>query len=81
MGLERSPVSIEEVAAVYEAADAVVDPGDVPVVHVLPGMAEGPLRGAGVEESGVPDLRAVAVVEAESRSEVVESLDHHPIVV
>ena len=81
MGLERSPVSIEEVAAVYEAANAVVDPGDVPVVHVLPGMAEGPLRGAGVEESGVPDLRAVAVVEAESRSEVVESLDHHPIVV
>ena len=49
VGLERSPVGVEEVAAVYEAADAVIDPGDVSVVHVLARMAEGPLRGAGVE--------------------------------
>ena len=48
VGLEGRPVGVEEVAAVYEAAYAVVDPGDVSVVHVLPGMAEGPLRGAGV---------------------------------
>ena len=53
----------------------------MPVVHVLPGMTEGPLRGAGVEERGVTDLRAVAVIEAERGGEVVEALDHHPIVV
>ena len=48
MGLEGGPVGVEEVAAVHQAADAVVDPGDVTVVHVLARMAKGPLRGAGV---------------------------------
>ena len=38
MGLECSPVSIEEVATVYEAANAIIDSGNVSVVHVLTGM-------------------------------------------
>ena len=40
MSFEGSPVGIEEVAAVYEAAYAVIYPRYVPVVHVLAGMSE-----------------------------------------
>ncbi len=40
MGLEGSPVGIQEVASVYEAAYAVIYPRYVPVVHVLTGISE-----------------------------------------
>ena len=73
--LEGGAVRVEELAGVDEAPYAVVDPADVPVVVVLVDDPEGPLRGARVEEGGVPDLGPVAVVEVERRCEEVDPLD------
>ena len=79
--LEGGAVRVKELAGVDKAPYAVVDPADVPVVMVLVHDPEGPLRGAWVQEGGVPDLGPIAVVEAERRCEEVDPLDLDVVIV